>query len=82
MALMVAVHDRVGALRDVLSCLSAHNLNMSFIQSRPSRLKPGDYVFFLELRGHPDDAIVGQALHELGESTVLTRVLGAWPVDD
>ena len=80
MALMVAVHDRVGALRDVLSCLSAHNLNMSFIQSRPSRLKPGDYVFFLELRGHPDDAIVGQALHELGESTVLTRVLGAWPV--
>ena len=81
MALMVAVHDRVGALHDVLSCLRTHNLNLSFIQSRPSRLKPDDYIFFLELVGHPDDSAVRQALGVLGESTVLTRVLGAWPVD-
>ena len=81
MALMVAVHDRVGALHDVLSCLRTHDLNLSFIQSRPSRLKPDDYIFFLELVGHPDDSAVRQALGVLGESTVLTRVLGAWPVD-
>ena len=80
MALMVSVHDRVGALHDVLSCLRAHDLNLSFIQSRPSRLKPDDYIFFLELVGHPDDAAVRQALGVLTESTVLTRVLGAWPV--
>ncbi|MCY3747682.1 MAG: prephenate dehydratase [Chloroflexi bacterium] len=82
MALMVAVHDRVGALHDVLSCLRAHDLNLSFIQSRPSRLKPDDYIFFLEMMGHPDEDAVQQALRVLGESTVLTRVLGAWPVEN
>ena len=81
MALMVAVHDRVGALHDVLSCLRAHDLNLSFIQSRPSRLKPDDYIFFLEMMGHPDEAAVQDALRVLSESTVLTRVLGAWPIE-
>ncbi len=81
MALMVAVHDRVGALHDVLSCLRDHDLNLSFIQSRPSRLKPDDYIFFLEMMGHPDEAAVRDALRVLSESTVLTRVLGAWPVE-
>lgn len=81
MALMVAVHDRVGALHDVLSCLRDHDLNLSFIQSRPSRLKPDDYIFFLEMMGHPDEAAVQNALRVLAESTVLTRVLGAWPVN-
>lgn len=80
MALMVAVHDRVGALHDVLSCLRDHDLNLSFIQSRPSRLRPDDYIFFLEMMGHPDEAPVQEALRVLGASTVLTRVLGAWPV--
>ncbi len=81
MALMVAVHDRVGALHDVLRCLRDHDLNLSFIQSRPSRLKPDDYIFFLEMMGHPDEAAVRDALRVLSESTVLTRVLGAWPVE-
>ena len=81
MALMVAVHDRVGALHDVLSCLREHDLNLSFIQSRPSRLKPDDYIFFLEMMGHPGESHVRDALRVLGESTVLTRVLGAWPVE-
>ncbi len=78
-ALMVAVSDRVGALHDVLGQLRAHGLNLSFIQSRPSRLKPGDYVFFLELRGHPQDVAVIDALRSLSDAAVLTRVLGAWP---
>ncbi len=81
MALMVAVHDRIGALHDVLSCLRTHDLNLSFIQSRPSRLRPDDYIFFLEMMGHPDDLHVKDALNVLGESTVLTRVLGAWPLN-
>ena len=80
MALMVAVNDRVGALHEVLGRLRSHTLNLSFIQSRPSRLKPGDYIFFLELLGHPDEATVKDAMTELNEATVVTRVLGAWPL--
>ena len=79
MALMVAVNDQVGALHEVLGRLRSHSLNLSFIQSRPSRLKPGDYIFFLELLGHPDETAVKDAMAKLNEATVVTRVLGAWP---
>ena len=80
-ALLVAIRDRVGALHDMLGMLRSHDVNLSFIQSRPSRTKPGDYLFFLELTGHPDDANVEQALAELARTSVLARVLGAWPVN-
>jgi len=78
-ALMIAVSDRVGALHDVLGHLREKDLNLSFIQSRPSRLKPGDYLFFLELQGHPDDPAVKQAIKTLVSETVVARILGAWP---
>lgn len=80
-ALLVAIRDRVGALHDLLGIVRNHDINMSFIQSRPSRTKPGDYLFFLELSGHPDDSNVAEALRELNQTSVLARVLGAWPVD-
>lgn len=77
-ALMVAVSDRVGALHDVLGNLREKDLNLSFIQSRPSRLKPGDYLFFLELEGHPDEPAVTEAINTLVSETVVVRILGAW----
>ena len=80
-ALLVAIRDRVGALHDMLGMLRNHDVNLSFIQSRPSRTKPGDYLFFLELTGHPEDANVEQALAELTQTSVLARLLGAWPVN-
>ncbi len=80
-ALMLSVHDRVGALHDVLGTVRRHDINLSFIQSRPVRTRPGEYHFFLELAGHPEDANVAQAVKELRESTALTRILGAWPID-
>ena len=80
-ALLVAIRDRVGALHDMLGILRSHDVNLSFIQSRPSRTKPGDYLFFLELTGHPDDANVEEALAELSRTSVLARILGAWPVN-
>ena len=80
-ALLVSIRDRVGALHDMLGMLRSHDVNLSYIQSRPSRRRPGDYLFFLELTGHPDDANVEQALDELARTSVLARVLGAWPID-
>ena len=80
-ALMLTVQDRVGALHDVLGVVRDHDINLTFIQSRPSRIKPGDYLFFLELSGHPDDALVEAALGGLNDVCVSIRVLGAWPVN-
>jgi len=78
-AVMFEIQDRVGALHDVLGIVRAHGVNLGFIQSRPSRRKPGDYLFFVELRGHPDDPDIGAVLRVLPDHVVSSRVLGAWP---
>ena len=80
-ALVLAVHNRIGALHDILGIIRDNQIDLSFIQSRPSRTTPGEYLFFLELAGHPDDDNVTTALGELREACILARVLGAWPAD-
>ena len=82
-ALIIAVIDRVGALHDVLGVLRSHNLNLSSIQSRPARRQAqqesGDYVFFVEFGGHPDDDEVKGAVDGIRSLCSLIKVLGAWP---
>jgi chorismate mutase/prephenate dehydratase len=77
-ALMLSIKDRVGALHAVTSVLLKHNLNMNRIESRPSKQKAWDYVFFIDFFGHPSEPNVAAALEELQSETVWVRVLGAW----
>ena len=82
-ALIIAVVDRVGALHDVLGVLRSHDLNLSNIQTRPARRQAqqesGDYVFFIEFGGHPDDSNVQGAVDGIRSLCRLIKVLGAWP---
>ena len=81
-AIVIAMHDRVGALHDVLAVLRGRDVNLSLIQSRPSRSRPGDYLFFLEVHGHPDDTSVASALEDLAGTVVLSRVPPPRPASD
>ncbi len=82
-AMVIAVANRVGALHDVLGVLRGSNLNMSNIQTRPARGRAqqdsGDYVFFVEFGGHPDDPDVDRAIGGIRSLCTLVKVLGAWP---
>jgi chorismate mutase/prephenate dehydratase len=78
-ALVFSVEDRVGALCAALSTLAKQEINLSRIESRPSRRRLWEYVFFVDLDGHPDDANVALALGELRKSCSFVRVLGSWP---
>jgi chorismate mutase/prephenate dehydratase len=51
------------------------------IESRPSRRQPWEYVFFVDLLGHPDEPAVGEALEEMHAACTMVKVLGAWPVE-
>src|SRR5882762_11561567 len=51
-AVVFSIRDRVGALRDLAEAFSTNSVNLSSIQSRPSKRKAWDYVFFVELDGH------------------------------
>jgi chorismate mutase / prephenate dehydratase len=68
-----------GSLFRLLEPLAKHKVNMSRIESRPSRRKKWDYVFFIDLEGHAADAAVAKALAELQKGASLFRVLGSYP---
>jgi len=78
-SIMFTVKDRVGALYDMLKPFLNHGLSMSKIESRPSRRKPWEYVFFVDVAGHRDDAEVAAALAEVESHCLFMKVLGSYP---
>lgn len=80
--LLVSTSDTAGGagvLHSLLQPLAEHGVNMVRIESRPSRRKNWDYVFFLDIEGHAEDANVAEALAQLEKTSSLFRVLGAYP---
>ncbi|HZW59057.1 MAG TPA: prephenate dehydratase [Woeseiaceae bacterium] len=68
-----------GVLHTLLQPFAAHGVNITRIESRPSRRQNWDYVFFLDLDGHAEQAPLSDALRELEQISSLFRVLGAYP---
>lgn len=79
-AVVFAVAHRIGALQEALRSLADNGINLSRIESRPSRRRLWEYVFFVDLDGHPSDAGIARALEALGLTCTFVRVIGAWPV--
>jgi chorismate mutase/prephenate dehydratase len=80
-AVMFSLTDRVGALHDALSAFKDNNINLTMIESRPSRTRAWDWIFFAEFTGHPEDDNVAQALAHLRRYCGYLKVLGAWPIE-
>jgi chorismate mutase / prephenate dehydratase len=68
-----------GALYRLLEPLAKHGINMTRIESRPSRRRKWDYVFFIDVEGHAEDERVRKALAALKKRASLFRVLGSYP---
>ena len=68
-----------GVLHHLLDPLSKYGINMTRIESRPSRRRKWDYVFFVDIAGHAEDPGVNDALREVEAQANLFRVLGAYP---
>lgn len=80
--LVVAVRNEPGTLLAVLGVIAAHGLNMRKLESRPSRERAWEYVFWIDLDGDVKDPAMAAALHEVGGVTTMTRVLGSYPSPD
>jgi chorismate mutase/prephenate dehydratase len=74
-----AVRHKVGALHDALTTLKQNNVNMTKIESRPSRTKAWEYYFFVDLEGHAHDPHLQKALTQMAEHCTLMTILGAYP---
>lgn len=70
---------QAGALHGLLEPFARHGVNLTSIQSRPMPGKPFEYLFFLDLEGHRDDADVVAALAEAAAGAHSHRVLGSFP---
>ena len=71
--------DDAGALHKLLEPLAVHQINMTRIESRPSRRRNWDYVFFVDIDGHCADEHLAAPLRELEQRAELFRVLGSYP---
>ena len=71
--------EEPGVLLQLLAPLSRHGVSMTRIESRPSRKRKWDYVFFIDVIGHAEQPPLSTALEQLKEASTLFRVLGSYP---
>ncbi len=78
-SLMVSTGNHSGSLHRILDPFARFGISMSHIESRPSKKGLWDYVFFIDINGHKDDADVSRALAALKEHVTLLNILGSYP---
>jgi chorismate mutase/prephenate dehydratase len=71
--------NKPGALHHVLGAFAEVGVSMTRIESRPSRRGMWDYLFFVDLEGHADDAGVADALARLQDRAAMVKILGSYP---
>jgi chorismate mutase/prephenate dehydratase len=81
-SLVISLQDEPGALEKTLRPFASRGINLSKIESRPSRKKAWDYLFFIDFIGHNDDAPVQDALVELEAHCSFVKWLGSYPNDN
>lgn len=71
--------DSPGKLYYLLEPLARHDISMTRIESRPSRRRKWEYVFFIDIEGHPSEPRVKEALEQLEQVASVCRILGSYP---
>jgi chorismate mutase/prephenate dehydratase len=78
-SLVMSAPNRPGAVHALLSPLAKHGVSMSRIESRPARMGKWEYMFYVDIVGHQDDAGTAAALAELRALAPFLKVLGSYP---
>jgi prephenate dehydratase len=71
--------DRPGSLHGILGQFAARNINLTKLESRPTKQGLGDYCFVIDLEGHVSDAVVGDCLRDLHAELAGVKLLGSYP---
>ena len=78
-SLMLSVADKAGALHQAIAAFRRHKINMTKIESRPSKRKAWEYFFFIDCDGHVQDRKVSKAVALLERESSYVKVLGSYP---
>lgn len=79
-SIVFSLKDRVGALHDILVPFKRNGINLTKIESRPSKLRAWKYYFFVDLEGHMKTKKIEKTLKELEKSCTYLKILGSYPV--
>lgn len=72
--------DKPGGLYELLGLFAENNINLTKIESRPSKEGLGHYIFFIDMEGHRLDEDIKEILNDLKDNTSFFKVLGSYPV--
>jgi chorismate mutase/prephenate dehydratase len=78
-SILCSVRDRVGALHDMLFSFKKNAINLTKIESRPSKKKPWEYYFFIDFEGHRSSPKVQRVLKGLARQCIFVKILGSYP---
>jgi chorismate mutase/prephenate dehydratase len=78
-SLVMSTHNVPGAMHDLLGPLAANQVSMTRLESRPARSGLWEYVFYVDVEGHQQDANVARALGELKRKASFLKILGSYP---
>ncbi len=78
-SIMFSIKDRPGALHDILSPFKKAKINLTKIESRPSKRKAWEYIFYVDMEGHIDDRKVRKAIDNIKDSCLYVKILGSYP---
>jgi len=73
------VEDKPGGLYEILGLFANNNINLTKIESRPSKEKLGNYLFFVDLEGHRTDELIRYILNIIRSKVGYIKVLGSYP---
>ena len=77
-SLAFSIPNEPSALFRAIACFALRDLNLTKIESRPLRGKPWEYLFYIDLMGHRNDASMKSALSHLSELAQFVKVLGSY----
>lgn len=72
--------DNPGGLHDILGVFAENNVNLTKIESRPSKEGLGKYIFFVDFEGHQDSEIIKDILKIIKTKTSFLKILGSYPI--
>ncbi|MEM6279575.1 MAG: prephenate dehydratase [Verrucomicrobiota bacterium] len=78
-SVMFSVRDQPGSLHRALEPFEELSINMSKIESRPSKRRVWEYFFFVDIAGHCEDETLANAIRELEQQCSFVKVLGSYP---
>jgi chorismate mutase/prephenate dehydratase len=78
-SLVFAAEHKPGSLYEILGIFATRNINLTKLESRPSRTKPWEYVFYADFEGHQDGQVYKEAMRELQREAAFIKILGSYP---